>query len=258
MIEAYRVSPSHLVESCAPKTAPHLEWILTDAAQAGLPASAHDAARAAVRCVKGNVAANAKTKRTSPRADNISAGPLVAGRRRNGADISARAAVGTVKPHVNTHAAAICEARGAGTAFPPVAVRGHCGADIAAGAAVGRVGFKKGARPVAVDSARRAVVLTESSDACDNLVGRRRGTLPAAASAVLDVVIETGAKAAATALAGGAAEVAATGPTDAAGVALAPPADVEALIVLFPIAAVAEVHTRIFTAVLLRVRPRAL
>jgi hypothetical protein len=74
----------------------------------------------------------------------------------------------------------------------------------------------------------------------------------------LDVIVEIGAMAAATTLAGGAADIIAAGSADAAGVALAPPADVEALILLFPIAAVAEVRTRILPAALLRARLCAL
>ena len=259
MIEAYRVSLSHLVESCAPKTAAHLEWILADAARAGLACSTNNSTSAAVQCVKGNVGANAKTKRTSPWADDISASPLVAGRRRNGADISARAAVGTVKPHVNTHAAAICEARGAGTAFPPVAVRGRCGADVPAGAAVGRIGTQKRAGPVAVDSARDAAVNAKSANARDNLIGRRRGTLPAAASAVVDVVVESGAMTAATRLARGAANVAPAGSADAVGVAVAPLTGLETLRLLRLIAAFAEGFAGVgASAAQLRARPGGL
>ena len=141
--------------------------------------------------------------------------------------VPACAAIVAVKPNAGTPTAAQRCTRGAIVADPLAAARCCVGTDIAARAAVVRIRIQERARPVAVDSTRRAVVVTESSDARDNLVGRRRNTLPAAASTVKDVVVETGTMAAATALARGAADVAAAGSADAAGVVIARPTDFE-------------------------------
>src|SRR6185295_9907869 len=78
------------------------------------------------------------------------------------------------------------------------AVRGRFVADVAAGPAVVRIRIQESARPIAVVSASDAVVSTKSGDARDVLVGRRRTTLRAAASAVVDVVVMIGTMAAAT------------------------------------------------------------
>src|SRR5262249_22480149 len=79
----------------------------------------------------------------------------------------------------------------------------------------------------------------------DGLVGRRRSTLPATASAVVDVIVEIGAMAAAAALSGGAADVAAARSADAAGVAVARPTDLKTLRLLRLITAFAECVARV-------------
>jgi len=127
----------------------------------------------------------------------------------------------------------------------PVAIRLRNGANVPAGAAVVRIGTQKGAGPVAIDSARGAVVNARSGNARDNLAGRRRGTHGAASSAVEFVIVEIGAIIAATGLPNEVAVVAAgpavrvrrqvaagvvsAGSTDVAGVAIARPTGREAL-----------------------------
>jgi hypothetical protein len=101
---------------------------------------------------------------------------------------------------------------------------------------------------VAVDGARGAVVRTKSGNARDHLAGRRRSTLPAAASTVLDVIVEIGAMTAATALASGAADVASARSADAAGVVVERPTDPETLRLLRLIVAFAEGQTRVCVA----------
>jgi hypothetical protein len=154
--------------------------------------------------------------------------------------VAACAAIVAVKPNVDTRIAAQRRTRGAIVADPLAATRCCVGTDVAARTAVIRIGIQESARPVAVDSARGAVVNTKSRNARDNLVGRRRGTLPAAASTVEDIVIETGAMATATALARGAADIAATRSTDAAGVVIARPTDLETLSLLRLVVTFAE------------------
>jgi len=168
------------------------------------------------------------------------AGPRVADWRRCRADVAAGAAVGLVRGKVRANTTAARKTRGARTAFPRVTVRGRCRADVAARATVIGIGTQKRAGPVAVDSARDAAVNAKSGNARDNLIGRRRGTLPAAASAVVDVVVESGAMTAATRLARGAANVAPAGSADAVGVAVAPLTGLETLRLLRLIAAFAE------------------
>src|SRR5262249_26276580 len=116
---------------------------------------------------------------------------------------------------------------------------------IAAGAAVVGIRSQEGATPVAVDSARDTLVSTKAGYARDGLVGRRRGTLPATASAVVDVIVEIGAMAAAAALSGSAADVAAARSADAAGVAVARPTNLETLRLPRLIAALAEGLARV-------------
>src|SRR5262245_59233325 len=127
---------------------------------------------------------------------------------------------------------------------PRVAEWGWFGADVAARAAVFGIGIKVRAGPAAVRSARDAVVGTKSRDAGDGLVDTGRPAALATPSAVVDVILQTGAMTAATALPGGAADVIAARPADAAGVALARPPDLEALRLLRPFAALTEaLHT---------------
>src|SRR5262249_47221213 len=164
-----------------------------------------------------------------------------------------------------------CKTRCAVTACPPAAVRGLSGAHVAAGSAVVRVVIHEGARPVAVEGARGAVVNARSGNTIDNLSRKRCGTRGAASSAVEDVSGQIRAIVAAACLPQGPAVVSA-GPAvrirlqvaadplarrdratgvaaarsgEATGVAVARLAGREALILLFGIAALAESFARI-------------
>src|SRR5262249_34591593 len=117
--------------------APNSEWILADAAQTGLATTAHNAAPAAVNGVETKVGAGTKAKHKSRRADHITAGSVVAGRGRIGADVATRAAVGGVGGHVNAGTAALRLPRSAVTARPIDAVSIT---DPSTGAAIGGIG----------------------------------------------------------------------------------------------------------------------
>src|SRR5262249_47017906 len=126
------------------------------------------------------------------------------------------------------------------SAGPLVAVRGCSATDVAASAAVVWIGIQQGAGPVAVDGARDAVVAAKSRNAGDGLVGTRRGTLLAAASPVVDVIVEIGTMTATKGPTGGAGHVGSARTAGAAGVAPARPADFETLRLLRLFAALTE------------------
>ena len=145
----------------------------------------------------------------------------------------------------------------------PVAIRLRNGANVPAGAAVVGIRAQVCARPVAVDSARGAVVNAGSGNARDNPAERRRGTHAAASSAVEFVIVEISAIIAATGLpnefavvAAGptvrvrrqvAAGVVSAGSADVAGVAIARPTGREALRLLRLRATLTEGSARVWS-----------
>ena len=158
----------------------------------------------------------------------------------------ARAAVVAVRRKVDTAGVAPGQSRRANPDFAESANADFVVSALStAGAAVVGIGFKEGACSIAVDGPRYAFVSAQSRYAGDILVDRRRGTLLAATSAVLDVIVEIRTMTAATGLPGRATDVAAARPADAAGVALARPADFETLRLLRLITAFAEGVARV-------------
>jgi hypothetical protein len=137
--------------------------------------------------------------------------------------LAAAAAIPLVIQNVDARSAARLQRKAAlnvGAADALIAVRRGYGADIAAGAAVSRIGSKKSARPIAADCAVQTRISALAVETVRMFVGTRQADV-AASAAVENVVEAIDASPAATAMARGAADVAAARSAQAAGIAVA-------------------------------------